>query len=253
MGKFESYYEYERVLAQGILIPFLEREGIVLNGRRVLDVGCGAGGFLNALAARFQIEGLGIDYDPEILAQCRPAAGVTLQAADFLAADLPGPFDFILLRDVLEHCVSPREMLARAASSLSPDGHVYITYSPYLSPFGGHQQNAGGFFSRVPYIQILPESLFLRLVQVRSSFYKTASYLREDLKRIRKTWLTTGRVKKFCRQLGLRVAYRCVFIVRPDHWYMFGLPTVRMPSLFPLTSVLDPFCTSVELLLVKNA
>ena len=253
MQKFQDYHEYQVVLAQGILLPFLEQEGIDLRGRCVLDVGCGPGGFLDALAAQFQIEGLGIDYDEEMLAQRQHAPGIALEAADFFSCKFHKHFDFILLRDVLEHCEGAAAMLERASALLTPEGMIYVTYSPYYSPFGGHQHNGSGFFSRVPYIQVLPEAIFLRMIQVRGNFYKTAVYLNEDLKRIRRARLTTGAVKASCLRIGLSVRHRRVFIIRPDYRYMFGLPTLRMPSLFPLTSVLDPFCTSVELLLVKNA
>jgi SAM-dependent methyltransferase len=252
MRHFASYYDYELTLAKQILIPFLHKQKICLDGKRVLDVGCGAGGFLNALAGRFRLDAIGVDYDEEMLAQCQPVAGVRLQQANFLAWNTDERFDLILLRDVLEHCDRAPEMLARATRLLTADGLIYATYSPYFSPFGGHQHNRSGIFSKLPYLHVLPESLYWRLLRVRGNLYKSERYLIEDLKQIRRTCLTTGAVKACCQELGLQIRHRQVFLVRPDYRYKFGLPTVPLPNLLPLGTCCDPFCTSVELLLEKG-
>lgn len=252
MKKFESYYDYQLVLSREILVPFLNKMGISLNGERVLDVGCGEGGILSGLALYFKFRGLGIDYDRDMISKCQRIPSISFEAGDFYTYDFKDSFDFILLRDVLEHSSYPAEMLARTSALLSANGLAYITYTPYLSPFGGHQHNGSSFFSNFPYIHFLPELLFLKLIRPHDSLYKTSQYLTDDLKRIRKTSLTTGRVKRICNQHGLKVFHKKIFIIRPDYRYKFGLPEISMPAVFPLSTLFDPFCTAVELLASKK-
>ncbi|BBO17732.1 class I SAM-dependent methyltransferase [Candidatus Brocadia pituitae] len=181
---FHDYFEYESLLAKGILLPFLEYHGISLQGKRVLDVGYGERGILHSLAEHFELEGMGIDYGENMIAACRPVKGVEFKKADFFEYDFQEKFDFILLRDVLEHCVDIFAMPSRISSLLSDKGLHYITHTPYLSPFGGHQHNGNSIFANLPYIQFLPEAVFLKLIDPSGNIYKTSTYLVKDLKRI---------------------------------------------------------------------
>lgn len=252
MRAFQTYHEYEVLLAREALLPRLGRWGISLDKKRVLDVGCGEGGILVGLASHFRFSGLGIDRDSEMVCRCPPAEGIRFEAADFFSFAFQEQFDFILLRDVLEHCGDAAAMIERAATLLNGKGHVYVTYCPYASPFGGHQHNGTGCFSYVPYLQFLPESLFLRIVRPKGNLYKGASGLEEDLRTIRRTRLSTAIVHAACDWNGLRLRDRQVFIVRPDYRLKFGLPTLAWPRFLPMASILDPFCTGVELLLQKE-
>lgn len=77
--RFHDYFEYESLLAKGILLPFLEYHGISLQGKRVLDVGCGEGGNLKSLAEHFELEGMGLGYDENLISACRPVKGRSLK------------------------------------------------------------------------------------------------------------------------------------------------------------------------------
>jgi len=226
--------------------------GISLSEKRVLDVGCGEGGVLAGLASCFKFEGLGIDYDEDMILKCRTLQNIRFETGDFFTYDFKDAFDFIILRDVLEHAIYPAKMLARTANLLTNKGLAYVTYTPYLSPFGGHQHNGSSIFAYLPYIHFLPESLFLRLIHPSDSLYKTSQYLIEDLKKIRNTWITTGVVKKTCKQHKLKIVHKQIYLIRPDYRYKFGLPEIAMPVVLPIGTLLDPFCTSVELLLSKK-
>ena len=252
MRVFDNYHEYELVLARNILVPFLKQRGVSLDGKRVLDVGCGEGGTLRGLAEQYSFEGLGIDQDAGMVSRCPAVRSVTFTEGDFFSHSFEGPYDFIILRDVLEHCGNCGAMLDKTASLLSTGGAAYVTYTPFLSPFGGHQHNGSSVFSNVPYLHFLPKGLFDRLIRPQGNLYKSFPSLLSDIDSVFKTRLMTGDVKTACRKTGLAVSFSRHYLIRPDYRYKFGLPGVPFPGCFPLTSALDPFCTSVEMILEKR-
>jgi SAM-dependent methyltransferase len=182
----------------------------------------------------------------------KPIQGIRFAVGDFYSFYFEEKYDLILIRDVLEHCGNPKALLGRAADLLSEEGWVYVTYTPYLSPFGGHQHNGTGFFANVPYIQVLPEKLFLWLIRPDGNWYKGARNIMKDLKQIRRTRLTTSIVRRTCREVGLHIDYIRAYFVRPDYRYKFGLPAIALPSLFSAHTFTDIWSTCVEMMLHKG-
>jgi SAM-dependent methyltransferase len=98
-------------------------EGVV---RRALDVGCGDGRFLCAMAERgWDVEGL--ETDPVAAALARKRTGGTVHEAPLEALALPeNHFGLVSLLHVLEHVPEPRETLAAARRALAPGGTLLI-------------------------------------------------------------------------------------------------------------------------------
>jgi SAM-dependent methyltransferase len=93
-------------------------------GGRVLDVGCGTGGFLHQLRQRFPgaYDVLGTDIAGPALDHAE-ALGVPVHRGSFLDAELPAEsFDAITFWAVLEHLPEPGEFLREAARLLKPGG-----------------------------------------------------------------------------------------------------------------------------------
>ena len=94
--------------------------------RRLLDVGCSIGLFLD-LARERGWSGLGIELAPRALAYARETYGlqvldVPLEEAGFA----PESFDAVGLLSVLEHANEPRRMLTDCAKVLRPGGAIAI-------------------------------------------------------------------------------------------------------------------------------
>jgi SAM-dependent methyltransferase len=96
---------------------------------RVLDVGCGDGGFLELAASRGW-KPVGVDYDERVVARAR-AKGLDASARDyesFLRARAEGEFDAATLFDVLEHAPDPRALLALIRPVLKRGGSLAVTF-----------------------------------------------------------------------------------------------------------------------------
>lgn len=99
----------------------------VLGGTgRLLDVGCGLGGFLaQALAVGFDGEGSDIsDYSRTVI---RQRLGLTIHLGELETLGLPtGRYDVVSSWDTLEHVIDPRAMLREMRRLVRPGGVLLL-------------------------------------------------------------------------------------------------------------------------------
>jgi 2-polyprenyl-3-methyl-5-hydroxy-6-metoxy-1,4-benzoquinol methylase len=91
---------------------------------RILDVGCGAGLFFDALEPLGHVEG--IESDPITLEQSGRWRS-RIHAGDITTFAPDRPFDLILALDVVEHIANPEGMLSHASRFLARDGRMLVT------------------------------------------------------------------------------------------------------------------------------
>jgi 2-polyprenyl-3-methyl-5-hydroxy-6-metoxy-1,4-benzoquinol methylase len=101
-------------------------------GGRVADLGCGQGWSALALARAFpNADVIGVDADPASIEDARAAARaagvkVRFECADAAALASQGPFDLVLLLEVLHDLARPVEVLRSVADALAEDGAVLV-------------------------------------------------------------------------------------------------------------------------------
>ncbi|MEO5897264.1 MAG: class I SAM-dependent methyltransferase [Vicinamibacterales bacterium] len=102
--------------------PLLEGVG---HSARILDVGCGAGLFFDALQRFGRVEGIESDHwAVENAGKWRS----NIFEGQLDASFKPGlPYDAVLLLDILEHVQDPEQLLRDAGRLLTPAGRVVIT------------------------------------------------------------------------------------------------------------------------------
>ncbi len=109
------------------------RERSPLAGRRVLDVGCGAGLLSEAMAREGAIV-TALDLAPELvemgnlhLLESGLAVDYRLQAVEDLAAGVPGSFDAITCMEMLEHVPDTAAIVQACATLLRPGGRLFVS------------------------------------------------------------------------------------------------------------------------------
>lgn len=118
-------------------IAWINRQGIAVQGARVLEVGCGFG----ATAALLREQGadvIAIDIEPPRVLHAQ-RDGVQVALADANALQFKDEtLDLILCINVLEHLEEPRRFVDEAYRCLRPGRHLYLTWTNWYSPMGGH-------------------------------------------------------------------------------------------------------------------
>ncbi len=96
-------------------------------GKKLLDVGCANGAFLD-LAGRYGADAMGIDVSAELIAEAK-SRGLNCSVATI--DEVRGSFDIICLWDVLEHICNPGDFLQQVSDKLNPGGILFIQTPRY--------------------------------------------------------------------------------------------------------------------------
>jgi 2-polyprenyl-3-methyl-5-hydroxy-6-metoxy-1,4-benzoquinol methylase len=147
---------------------------------RYLEVGPGHGFyFLSALRSGAFSECLGVDLSPTSVELTRSLVGSgafgsfdgwRVDEADFTRDAVGGPFDWVVMGEVLEHVEQPQAFLSRARSLCAPGGRVFITTCAN-SPATDHIF----LFESAAHVEAVAEAAGLRVVDSLVLSYAGAS------------------------------------------------------------------------------
>lgn len=140
----------------------LMRQYVPLAGRRVLDVGCGLGLYLQRFRTYSQ-QVCGVDADLEKLKQAGPTNVCVALAEALPFAD--GSFDVVNLHEVIEHVNDDHQAIREAHRCAREGGRLVIFAPNRLYPFETHGVYWRGkyHFGNVPLINYLPSKWRARL------------------------------------------------------------------------------------------
>lgn len=122
---------------RGIVELMVEED---LRGLRFLDYGCGEGYCATAAAGHAPAVAVGYEPAPDPAWERHSRPENLLFTSNFAEVQARGPFDVIVLFDVIDHLKgeSPAAALEKVAGLLAPKGKVYVRTHPFVSRHGTH-------------------------------------------------------------------------------------------------------------------
>ncbi|MFN4984968.1 MAG: class I SAM-dependent methyltransferase [Ignavibacteria bacterium] len=227
-------------LAQHTLIPWLQQLGALPPNAAVCEIGCAEGGVLAAFADHGASFALGTDIQEPLLRIVSTPVwnelgyAITFTQHDVIYDEIPQAwqhrFDVVLLRDVIEHLDDAGIALKNIARIMKPGGVVLVTFPPYTSPFGGHQQLLGTKAGALPFVHLLPWSIFGPMVR------KGDPVNQEEVERLHTIRCSAQKVMQAASRAGLAILDQRYFGLRPVfRWkYQRSIPSFELGALASL-------------------
>ncbi len=132
-------------------------------GGRLLEIGCGKGGFLRLAEAHFDVEG--VDVSEYAIESIREYFGSRVSVRDIVQSDLPSErYDVIAVFNILEHLRQPGPVIDRLARALKPGGLLVGSVPNNYSLVGGVVTRIGNFFDRT-HVATYPPQTWRNLFQ----------------------------------------------------------------------------------------
>jgi SAM-dependent methyltransferase len=217
-----------------------------LNGKRVLDFGCGMGGMTLWMAQNYNCRITGIDIDPNHIAIARMLkekhgmGQVDFVLQDIVARPLDEFFDYIFLNDVAEH-IHPDYLLpvfTQLGHQLKPGGVIFVSYPPWEGPYASHLNRV----IPLPWSQFLPDFILHPLLKKRNIPLVGEKDLMSEYFEL--NHLNHKMLEGIIRNAGLRIERR------RSHSKLSRLPGLAQVN---FNTGLFKFLVSKELLALKRA
>lgn len=114
-------------------VDYIDRQSAGLDGKQVVDIGCGGGLLSEAMAARgarvtgIDLAGQSLDVARLHLHESGLEVDYRLVAAEDFAEEQPAAFDVVTCLEMLEHVPDPASIVRAAARLLKPGGTLVLS------------------------------------------------------------------------------------------------------------------------------
>jgi SAM-dependent methyltransferase len=246
-----KYWQYEYDVSSRYMVPLLEQWGVTLRGLAVLDVGCGEGGGLCALSDR-GAQSFGFDIDGhrvQVAQQLKGARAIEFTIGNLYEDQLPflgTRYDLVVLHDVFEHLDQKVEILRKLRGLMTPTSAMLITFPPYYSAYGAHQQHLQAWYAQLPFVHLVPYGASVLLPRLKNEF----PHVVEEIQKLARLKMGMRGFEKIVRDGGFRIAHRKAYLISPNH-IRFGLRPVSAGFLEKVPYVRELICTGAVYLLSR--
>lgn len=142
----------------------------LIKNKKVLDFGCGEGGFVIGMASKVCCKAEGIDIQDNFEVAKKYVSKHQILNTKFYLGDSvkmeEATYDVVISHDSFEHFEDPESILKEMVRLVKAGGHILIKFGPtWMSPYGRHM---GGTFKKSrPWIHLLiPEKNMMRVHSV---------------------------------------------------------------------------------------
>ena len=243
-----SYFNELANTSREFYIDYVHKYYPLKEGCRILEIGCGEGGNLLPFV-EIGCNVTGIDRSEQRISQAKSfyeslnyaAKFVSIDFFDMGCSDEDEKYEVVLVHDVIEHISRKDEFFKHLKQFVANNGIIFWRFPAWQMPFGGHQQICHNrFCSKLPFIHLLPESIYRRLLY---SFGESQSCIDEliDIKRCRVS------IEKFERLLKTHnyiQVDRCLWLINPHYKQKFNLKPRKLPASISSIRYLRNFFTT---------
>lgn len=210
-----------------------------IEGKSVVDFGCGLGFQSAALANAGAKLVLGLDINQEYIDYANEYARkyVKNKSAIRFVTEISdrdsASYDLVISKNAMEHYTGPDEAIKSMKRLIHEDGTLMITFGPpWYSPYGSHMH----FFCKLPWVNILfSEKAVMR---VRGQYRDDGAKKYEDVESgLNK--MSLSKFEKLCREQGLTVSYKKYSCIKGMN-YLAAIPVLRELFVNRVTVILRP-------------
>lgn len=193
-----------------------------LEGKKILDVGCGLGTYVERFRERSD-QTYGVDIEVERVTEGGRRLPNLLAAVAEALPFTDNSFDVLVLHEVLEHVSDDRQAVEEAYRLLKPGGRIVIFAPNRLYPFETHGiwWRGGYRFGNFPLVNYLPHRLRKRLCPHVRTY--TVRDLHRLLSNVEHRVITEGRIYPGYDNIYLRHA-RLASVLRRITYFLEGTP-----------------------------
>lgn len=227
------YWGYMYDLGKTYIVPYLKELGIFKNGDKVAEIGSAEGGVLHSFLDDGSTEALGTDISESRLIDGKRISDIIGYNVEYLYHDIVNEtilpqwkdkYNLVILRDVIEHLDDPGKAIGNIKNIMSKGGYLFITFPPYNSAYGGHQHTlAGNIITKLPFIHLLPKSIFFNLI--KSGRPQDI----EEVERLKDIKFNPEKMERIAIENGYEIAVKEFYVIRPVYKMKFGLNPLKLP------------------------
>jgi 2-polyprenyl-3-methyl-5-hydroxy-6-metoxy-1,4-benzoquinol methylase len=234
------------------MIPLLEEWGVPVHDATMLDVGCGEGGGVCAMHDR-GMRCVGFDLEEHRIAMARLLQGerrIKWEIGDLYGTQLPFAgmqFDLVVLHDVFEHLDRKKEILEKLKGYMKSGGRLMITFPPYYSAYGAHQQLLNTPWMKFPFLHLVPFVLSRVLPRLK----RESPRIVEEVRKLSILKMGMNKFEEITARSGLAVDHKQAYLIGPNH-IRFGLKPIPAGPVTNIPLLREVACTGVVYLLSQS-
>ena len=165
---------------------------------------------------------------------------LTLMTQDVFDMQRNSTFDLIILRDVIEHIPNQESFMHLLKYIMSDYAVVFVGFPPWQMPFGGHQQVCSSALSKLPFVHLLPETIYSWLMRKAGEQEPVI----DELLGIKRTGITLERFERILQTEQYLTLRKTYWFIQPNYEVKFHLKKLRVPPIFRSLKFIRNFYTT---------